>query len=103
MRSEICPEIECHISTQANNTNYETYRFWYRLGAKRVVTARELSLKEIQEIRANIPDDMEIETFVHGAMCISYSGRCLLKQLSGRKRCQPGSLYTSMPLEIFHR
>ena len=75
---EICPEIECHISTQANNTNYETYRFWYRLGAKRVVTARELSLKEIREIRANIPDDMEIETFVHGAMCISYSGRCLL-------------------------
>ena len=75
---EICPEIECHISTQANNTNYETYRFWYRLGAKRVVTARELSLKEIREIRANIPDDMEIETFIHGAMCISYSGRCLL-------------------------
>ena len=82
---EICPEIECHISTQANNTNYETYRFWYRLGAKRVVTARELSLKEIQEIRANIPDDMEIETFVHGAMCISYSGRCLLSNyLVGR-------------------
>ena len=82
---EICPEIECHISTQANNTNYETYRFWYHLGAKRVVTARELSLKEIQEIRANIPDDMEIETFVHGAMCISYSGRCLLSNyLVGR-------------------
>ena len=82
---EICPEIECHISTQANNTNYETYRFWYRLGAKRVVTARELSLKEIREIRANIPDDMEIETFIHGAMCISYSGRCLLSNyLVGR-------------------
>ena len=82
---EICPEIERHISTQANNTNYETYRFWYQLGAQRVVTARELSLKEIQEIRANIPDDMEIETFVHGAMCISYSGRCLLSNyLVGR-------------------
>ena len=82
---EICPEIECHISTQANNTNYETYRFWHRLGAKRVVTARELSLDEIREIRANIPDDMEIETFVHGAMCISYSGRCLLSNyLVGR-------------------
>ena len=82
---EICPEIECHISTQANNTNYETYRFWYRLGAKRVVTARELSLKEIREIRANIPDDMEIETFIHGAMCISYSGRCLISQyITGR-------------------
>jgi putative protease len=75
---EICPEIECHISTQANNTNYETFLFWYKLGAKRVVTARELSLKEIKEIRAHIPEDMEIETFVHGAMCISYSGRCLL-------------------------
>ena len=75
---EICPEIECHISTQANNTNYETYRFWYKLGAKRVVTARELSLKEIREIRAKIPNELEIETFVHGAMCISYSGRCLL-------------------------
>ena len=74
----ICPEIEIHISTQANNTNYATYRFWHELGAKRVVSARELSMKEIKEIRANIPDDLEIETFVHGAMCISYSGRCLL-------------------------
>lgn len=75
---EVCPEIELHISTQANNTNYGTYRFWYGLGAKRVVSARELSLKELGEIRANIPTDMEIETFIHGAMCISYSGRCLL-------------------------
>ncbi len=82
---EICPEIERHISTQANNTNYETYRFWYQLGAKRVVTARELSLEEIRQIRAHIPDDMEIETFIHGAMCISYSGRCLLSNyLVGR-------------------
>lgn len=75
---EVCPEIERHISTQANNTNYGTYRFWHELGAKRVVSARELSLEEIKEIRANIPDDLEIETFIHGAMCISYSGRCLL-------------------------
>lgn len=75
---EICPEIERHISTQANNTNYETYRFWHRLGAKRVVSARELSLQEISEIRGKIPEEMEIETFIHGAMCISYSGRCLL-------------------------
>ena len=75
---EICPEIERHISTQANNTNYGTYQFWWNQGAKRVVTARELSLNEIAEIRKNIPDEMEIETFVHGAMCISYSGRCLL-------------------------
>lgn len=74
----VCPEIERHISTQANNTNYATYRFWWELGAKRVVSARELSLKEIRQIRDNIPDEMEIESFIHGAMCISYSGRCLL-------------------------
>lgn len=71
-------EIELHVSTQANNTNYETFLFWYRLGAKRVVCARELSLAEIREIRAHIPEDMDMEAFVHGAMCISYSGRCLL-------------------------
>ncbi len=75
---EVCPEIERHVSTQANNTNYGTYLFWHRLGAKRVVSARELSLDEIREIRRKIPPDMEIESFIHGAMCISYSGRCLL-------------------------
>ncbi len=75
---EICPEIDIHISTQANNTNYGTFRFWGRQGAKRVVSARELSLAEIKEIRENIPEDLEIESFIHGAMCISYSGRCLL-------------------------
>lgn len=75
---EVCPEIERHVSTQANNTNYATYLFWYGLGAKRVVSARELSIAEIKEIREHIPDDLEIETFIHGAMCISYSGRCLL-------------------------
>ncbi len=78
LAKEICPEIDVHISTQANNTNYETYRFWERMGASRVVSARELSMKEIKEIREHISDEMEIETFVHGAMCISYSGRCLL-------------------------
>ena len=75
---EVCPEIERHVSTQANNTNYATYQFWWELGAKRVVSARELSLEEIREIREKIPEDMEIESFIHGAMCISYSGRCLL-------------------------
>ncbi len=75
---EICPEIEVHISTQANNTNYGTFQFWHGLGAKRVVCARELSLAEIAEIRRMAPPGMEIEAFVHGAMCISYSGRCLL-------------------------
>ncbi len=72
------PECEIHISTQANNTNYQTFLFWYRLGAKRVVSARELSLEELKQIRERIPDELEIESFVHGAMCISYSGRCLL-------------------------
>lgn len=75
---EICPDIDVHISTQSNNVNYDTFRFWHMQGATRVVTARELSVKEIAEIRKNIPDDLEIETFIHGAMCISYSGRCLL-------------------------
>ncbi len=75
---EVCPEIDVHISTQSNNVNYMTFRFWKDQGAVRVVTARELSLDEISDIRGNIPEDLEIETFVHGAMCISYSGRCLL-------------------------
>lgn len=75
---KILPDMEIHISTQANNTNYGTYQFWYQQGAKRVVSARELSLSEIREIRNHIPEDMEIESFIHGAMCISYSGRCLL-------------------------
>lgn len=75
---EVCPEIDIHVSTQANNTNYATFNFWYQQGARRVVTARELSLVELKQIRENIPDDLEMETFIHGAMCISYSGRCLL-------------------------
>lgn len=85
LAKEILPEVERHISTQANNTNYGIYQFWYEQGASRVVSARELSLKEIKEIRERIPEDMEIESFVHGAMCISYSGRCLLSHfLTGR-------------------
>ncbi len=75
---EILPQTDIHISTQANNTNEGTYRFWHSLGAKRAVAARELSLAEIAQIRGAVPADMEIECFVHGAMCISYSGRCLL-------------------------
>lgn len=75
---ENCPDIPIHVSTQANNTNYDTFNFWYTMGAERVVCARELSLNEICEIRAHVPENKEIEAFVHGAMCISYSGRCLL-------------------------
>lgn len=82
---EVLPEMELHISTQANNVNYATYRFWHRMGAKRVVSARELSLSEIKGIRENIPDDLEIESFVHGAMCMAHSGRCLLSNfMTGR-------------------
>ena len=73
-----CPKIPIHISTQANNTNYGTFNFWFEMGAERVVCARELSLNEIAQIRRAIPEDREIEAFVHGSMCISYSGRCLL-------------------------
>ncbi|SDK52881.1 peptidase U32 family protein [Natronincola ferrireducens] len=82
---ETVPNMEIHISTQANNTNYSTVNFWHSLGASRVVLARELSFDEIEEIRRNIPEDLELEAFIHGAMCISYSGRCLLSNyMAGR-------------------
>ena len=82
---EVCPEIPVHISTQANNTNYRSFNFWHDQGAERVVCARELTLEEIKELRERISSDMEIECFVHGAMCISYSGRCLLSSyMTGR-------------------
>ncbi len=81
----VIPDMEIHISTQANNTNKETFLFWYRLGAKRVVCARELSLAVSKVIMDAIPEDMVILSFVHGAMCISYSGRCLLSAyMTGR-------------------
>lgn len=88
---QVLPEVDIHISTQANNTNYGTFLFWKSLGATRVVTARELSLKEIKEIRANIPEEMEIETFIHGAMCISYSGRCLLSSFMAGRDANKGA------------
>ena len=78
MIQENIPDAEIHLSTQANMTNYRTANFWYKRGLKRLVTARELTLEEIKELKANIPEDMELESFIHGAMCISYSGRCLL-------------------------
>ena len=82
---EICPETEIHISTQANNTNYRTFEFWGNQGAKRVVAGRELSLAELKEIKKHISGRVELECFVHGAMCISYSGRCLLSNyMTGR-------------------
>lgn len=88
---EVLPDVDIHISTQANNTNYATFNFWYKMGARRVVTARELSLEEIKTIRKNIPDDLEIETFIHGAMCISYSGRCLLSNFMAGRDANQGA------------
>lgn len=81
----VAPNLDIHISTQANITNSETAKFYVEMGAKRLILARELSLEEIKKIRANIPSDVELECFAHGAMCISYSGRCLLSTfMTGR-------------------
>jgi putative protease len=88
---ECAPDMEVHLSTQANNTNYMSAKFWYKQGIKRVILARELSFKEIKEIRANIPDDLELEAFVHGAMCISYSGRCLLSNYMANRDANKGA------------
>lgn len=87
----IAPELEIHISTQASVTNSEGCNFWYEQGAKRVVLAREVSLEETAGIRASIPDDMTIESFVHGAMCVSYSGRCLLSNYFTGRSSNKGS------------
>ena len=85
MMQELAPEIPIHVSTQANNVNYRSAIKWYKMGAKRVVLAREMSFKEIAEFQQKIPEDLELEAFVHGAMCISYSGRCLLSNyMTGR-------------------
>lgn len=87
---ELAPNLEIHVSTQANNVNYRSAAMWYKLGAKRVVVAREMSFDEIKEIRDNTPSDLEIEAFVHGAMCISYSGRCLLSNYMANRDSNQG-------------
>ena len=91
MVKEYAPEAEIHLSTQANMTNYRTANFWYKQGVKRIVCAREMTLKEIRELRDHIPDDMEIEAFCHGAMCISYSGRCLLSNFMTQRDANRGA------------
>ncbi|MDY3928001.1 MAG: U32 family peptidase [Clostridia bacterium] len=91
MMKELAPEIPIHISTQANNVNYRSAAAWYKFGAKRVVLAREMSFDEIKEIREKIPADMEIEAFVHGAMCVSYSGRCLLSNYMTHRDANRGA------------
>ena len=88
---ENAPDLPIHISTQANNVNYKSAEFWYRQGAKRVVLAREMSLTEIREIRDKAPPQLELEAFVHGAMCISYSGRCLLSNYMTARDANQGA------------
>lgn len=88
---EIAPELEIHISTQANNVNYKSAETWYKMGAKRVILAREMSLEEIAEIRRRTPEGLELEAFVHGAMCISYSGRCLLSNYMTNRDSNQGA------------
>ena len=82
---ETVPELEVHLSTQANNVNYKTAQYWYKQGVKRIVLARELSLNEINEIHDKVPEGCELEAFIHGSMCMSYSGRCLMSNyMTGR-------------------
>ncbi len=88
---EVAPDLEIHISTQANNVNYKSAETWYKMGAKRVILAREMSLDEIAEIRKRTPDGLELEAFVHGAMCISYSGRCLLSNYMTNRDSNQGA------------
>ncbi len=88
---QIIPGAEIHLSTQANTTNYASAAFWHSMGVKRIVTARELSFREIREMKDNTPDTMEIESFVHGAMCISYSGRCLLSNFMTHRDANRGA------------
>lgn len=85
LAKKYAPKTEIHISTQAGITNYATANAFYEMGAKRVVLARELSMEDIKTLRAKVPEDLDIECFVHGAMCVSFSGRCLLSNyLVGR-------------------
>lgn len=87
----VAPDLEIHISTQASTTNSDACKFWYEQGARRIVLARELSLADIKQIRNNIPSDLELEAFVHGAMCISYSGRCILSNYFTGRRSNGGA------------
>ena len=88
---DVAPDLEIHISTQASVTNSEACNFWYRQGAKRIVPAREVSIAQIREIRKHIPEDLELECFIHGAMCMSYSGRCLLSNYFTGRRSNGGA------------
>ncbi len=91
LAKKCAPRLDIHISTQANNTNFESAKFWHSQGAKRVILAREMSFDEIREIRENTPSNLELECFVHGAMCISYSGRCLLSNYMTHRDANMGA------------
>ena len=91
MVKEVMPHMEIHLSTQANNTNYASMKFWYQQGVKRIVVARELSFDEIAEAKGQMPEEVDFEAFVHGAMCISYSGRCLLSNYMNNTDANKGA------------
>jgi putative protease len=88
---DVVPEMELHLSTQANNTNWRSAAFWHANGVKRIILARELSLGEVREIRERTPEELQLELFVHGSMCISYSGRCLLSNYMAGRDSNRGS------------
>ncbi len=101
MTRETWPDMPIHLSVQANTVNYATVKFWQSMGLTRIILSRELSLDEIAEIRQRCPD-MELEVFVHGALCIAYSGRCLLSGYFNHRDPNQRHLYQFLPLEIRH-
>ncbi|MEZ5759114.1 MAG: peptidase U32 family protein [Emcibacteraceae bacterium] len=96
---EMAPDLELHISTQANICSWLSVKFWEEQGAKLCVLAREVSFAELTEIREKCPD-IKLEAFVHGAMCMTYSGRCMLSNFMSGTRCQPGQLFKQLSLEL---
>ncbi len=101
MAKRYAPDIDIHISTQANTVNSEACKLYHSLGATRVVLARELTLEEIKMLKHNIPADLELEAFVHGAMCVSYSGRCLLSNFFSRRDANRGKCAQPCRWEYF--
>ena len=91
MAKELAPDLNIHISTQSSVLNSKTAMFWYKQGATRIILARELSLEEIKSLRQSLPEDLELEAFVHGAMCMSYSGRCLLSDYYNNRSANRGA------------
>lgn len=103
MAKQVAPNLELHVSTQAGVTNYQAANAFYELGARRVVLAREMDLQAVRDIRARIPDDLDIECFVHGAMCMAFSGRCLFSNYLTGRDGNHGECAQPCPLEVFDR